>query len=65
MKRAAGTKDKPVVSIPEIVMVAIVAVEPLTIVIMLHVEDFQIAVRIAERREYHLGHCPLITLGTV
>ena len=59
MKRVAGTEDELVVSVPEVVRVAIVAVEPATVVIVLHVEDVEVAVRIAERIECRLFHCPL------
>lgn len=65
MKRVAGTEDKLVVSVPEVVRVAIVAVEPATVVIVLHVEDVEVAVRIAERIECRLNHCPLNALRTV
>lgn len=58
MKRVAGTEDETVVGIPAVVGLAIVAVEPQTIVIVLHVEDVQIAVRVAECIACHLIHCP-------
>ena len=65
MKRVAGAEDKLVVSIPEVVRITIVAVEPPTVLIVLHVEDVQIAIRIAECRGSRLVHCPLNTLRAV
>lgn len=65
MKRVAGTEDEPVVGIPAVVGLAIVAVQPQTIVIVLHVEDVQIAVRVAECIVCRLIHCPSITLQAV
>ena len=58
MKRVAGTEDETVVGIPEIVGLAIVAVEPQTIVIVLHVEDSQKSVRVAECIACRPIHCP-------
>ena len=46
-KKIAGTdKDPLVVSIPEVLGIAIVAVEPKLRIVTLHVEHFQIAVRV-------------------
>lgn len=59
MKRVAETEHKPVVSVPEVVRLAIVAVEPATVLIVLHVEDVQVTVRIAECIECLLCHYPL------
>ena len=48
MKRFAGANEHPaIVGIPEVVRVAIVAVEPPTIVIVLHVEHLEVAVRVS------------------
>lgn len=47
MKRVATTEHKPRVRIPDIVRIAIVAVEvPLAVIITLHVEEFAVAVRV-------------------
>ena len=46
-KRVAGTDEHPlVVSIPDVVGVVIVAVEPQTIIIVFHVEHVQVTVRV-------------------
>ena len=47
MKRFAKTENKTVVGIPEIVRIAIVAIEPQTIVIVFNVEDVEVAIRIS------------------
>ena len=47
MKRIAKTENKTVVSIPEIVSIAIVAIEPQIIVVVFNVEDVEVAVRIS------------------
>jgi len=47
MKRVAGTDEHPaVVSIPEVVRVAIVGVEPKVAVIVLNIEHIEVAVRV-------------------
>ena len=47
MKRFAKTENKTVVGIPEIVRIAIVAIEPQTIVIVFNVEDVEVAIRVS------------------
>ncbi len=47
MKRIAKTENKTVVGIPEIVRIAIVTIEPQTIVIVFNVEDVEVAIRIS------------------
>ena len=46
MKRFAKTENKTVVGIPEIVRIAIVAIEPQIIVIVFNVEDVEVAIRV-------------------
>lgn len=41
-----GREDETVVGIPEVVRVAVVAVEPTLIVVVFNVEDVEVAVRI-------------------
>ena len=53
----AGTEDEQVVSAPEVVRAAIEAVEPATVVVVLHVEDAETAVRSADG--FHRDHEPL------
>lgn len=46
MKRVARQDEDPlIVRIPDIVRIAVVAVEPQTIVIVLHIEHLEVAVR--------------------
>ena len=53
-----------VVSVPEVARVAIVAVEPrLTVLIALHVEHVEVAIRVGNCTKYHLCHRPLNTRG--
>jgi hypothetical protein len=47
MKRFAKTENKMVVGIPEIVRIAIVAIEPQIIVIVFNVEDVEVAIRVS------------------
>jgi len=47
MKRFAKTENETVVSIPEIVRIAIVTIEPQTIVIVFNVEDVEVAIRVS------------------
>ncbi len=47
MKRFAKTENKTVVGIPEIVRIAIVAIEPQIIVIVFNVEDVEVAIRVS------------------
>ncbi len=66
MKRVAReTEHEPVVTVEEVVVVAIVRVEPETVFIVLHVEDVQVAVRIAECIECLPYQYPLNTRRTV
>jgi len=46
MKRFAKTENKTVVGIPEIIRIAIVAIEPQIIVIVFNVENVEAAIRI-------------------
>jgi len=47
-KRFAGEdEDEMIVAIPNVVRIVIVAVEPQTIVIMLHIEQLEIAIRVS------------------
>jgi hypothetical protein len=47
-KRVAGTdEDETVTAIPDVVGLVIVAVEPQTIIIVLHVEQLEIAIRVS------------------
>ena len=46
MKRVAKAEYPAIVTVPEVVGVAIVAVEPLVVVITLDVEDVGIAIRV-------------------
>jgi len=47
MKRVAKTENEAIVSIPEIVSIAIVAIEPQIIVVVFHLEDVRVAIRIS------------------
>ena len=47
MKRFAKTENKTVVSIPEIVRMTIVAIEPQIIVIVFNVEDVEVAIGVS------------------
>jgi hypothetical protein len=47
MKRIAKTENKTVVGIPEIVRIAVVTIEPQTIIIVFNVEDVEVAIRIS------------------
>ena len=62
MKKFASPEHEPVVGIEEIVRVTVVAVEPEAVVIVLHIEDVQVAVRIAKCAKRHLKHHPLNSL---
>jgi hypothetical protein len=47
IKQAAGKTEHPtVVRVPDVVGVVVVAVEPETILVMLDVEDLEVAVRV-------------------
>ena len=47
MKRFATQEDPTIVAIPEVVRVAVVAIEPLlAIVVPLNIEDVEVAVRV-------------------
>lgn len=46
MKRVATDEHPAVVAIPEVVGIAIVAVEPLAIVITFHIEHLEVAIRV-------------------
>lgn len=46
MKRFATSEDPAVIAIPEVVGVAIVAVQPQAIVVVFHLEHLEVAVRI-------------------
>jgi len=46
MKRVAPGEDEPVAARPEVVGVAVVAVQPPTIVVVFHVEHVKVAVRV-------------------
>ena len=47
MKRFAKTENKTVVGIPEIVRIAVVTIEPQTIIIVFNVEDVEVAIRVS------------------
>lgn len=47
MKRFAKTENKTVAGIPEIVRIAIVAIEPQIIVTVLNVKDVEVAIRVS------------------
>ncbi len=64
MKKIAAERPA-VVAVPEVVRVAVVAVEPATVVIAFNIEHLEVAVGIRQVRYAVLCHCPLITLGTV
>ena len=46
MRRVAETENEDIVTVPEIVVIAIVAVEPQTIIVVFDVEQFAVAVRV-------------------
>lgn len=46
MRRVAETEDKLIVTIPEIVVIAIVTVEPQIVIVLFDVEKFAVAVRV-------------------
>ena len=46
MKKIAKTEYKGIVSIPPVVRMTIVAIEPTLIIVVFHVEDVEVAVRI-------------------
>lgn len=62
MKRVSGDEDEAIVAVPEVVGVAVVAVEPTTVLIALHVEHVEIAVRVRCCVKCHLCHHPLSNL---
>jgi hypothetical protein len=47
MKRFATEEDETVVTVPEIVRVAVVSVEKATIVIVFNVEQVEVAIRVS------------------
>ena len=56
MKRVATEKDEPIVTIPMIVSLAIVVVEPLVTVVPIDVEQVRVAVRVRYCRECRPCH---------
>ncbi len=52
MKRVAPHEHPAVVSVPEVVRVAVVAVEPATIVVVFDVEHVEVVVRVADYVRY-------------
>ena len=61
MKRFAA-ESPPVVSVPEVVSVTVVAVEPASVVIAFDVEHLEIAIGIRCMRRALYYHCSLIQL---
>lgn len=59
MKRVAPHEHPAVVSIPEVVRVAVVAVEPATIVVVFDVEHVEVIVRVADYACYAARVPPL------
>ena len=59
-KTVATTEDKTVVSVPDIVGMTVVAVEPQLIVIVLHVEDVEVAVAVGCVRDAVRATAPRI-----
>jgi len=51
-----------VVAIPEVVSVAIVAVQPYAVLVAFHVEHVQVTIGVADCAKRHLRHHPLNTL---
>ena len=47
MKRISTDEHPLIIAVPEVVRVAVVAVEPLVIVVMLNVEHVEVAVRVS------------------
>ena len=47
MKRFATKEDETVVTVPEIVRVAVVSVEPAFVVIVFNVEQVEVAIRVS------------------
>jgi hypothetical protein len=47
MKRFATEEDETVVTVPEIVRVAVVSVEPAFVVIVFNVEQVEVAIRVS------------------
>lgn len=47
MKRFATEEDEMVVTVPEIVRVAFISVEPAFVVIVFHVEQVEVAIRVS------------------
>lgn len=47
MKRFATEEDETVVTVPEIVRVAVVSVEPVFVVIVFNVEQVEVAIRVS------------------
>lgn len=62
MKIVARDKNEAIVPIPLVVWLAIVVVQPLTIGVTIHIEQFRITVGIIYAK-YHLCHHPSNTLG--
>lgn len=58
MKRVA-TEHPLVVSVPEVVRVAVVAVQPQVIVVVFDVEDLEVAIGVRFVRSAIRYHCPL------
>ena len=46
MKKVATDEDEAIISIPEVVRVAVVAVEPAIIVVVFDIEHIEVAVRV-------------------
>lgn len=67
MKRVARKgEDKPVLGIPVVVRVRIVAVKPPLITVVVDLEDVRVAVGVGPfRTRSHLRHCPSNTLRAV
>lgn len=63
MKRIATEEHPAVVTIPEVVRVAVVAVEPRVVRIAFDVEHVEVAVRVSCCAKYLPYHHPLNTLG--
>lgn len=62
MKRVSAGEHPTVVGIPLVVGVAIVRVEPLTVLVAFHVEHVEVAIGISERASRHPRHHPSNTL---
>ena len=65
MNRIATGKDPPIVDIPSVLGVTVVAIQPPTVVIVLDVEDVQVVVGVRSHARNRPEHCPLNILRTV